>query len=391
MFTFTLFHSLKGIVDSMQLDSGTRIAKLETDKYILSVDVVGDVRVLWNPNPDKSWEDAGTELYKSPSQFPDELMRLFAEGRADGLKNLEIGNNNWFEATLSEKPTGTIVLEDVWDMEDETPGDILNSMCDVIAEYEKEFVSEPVKVFRVTGIHYETDGNDVALPSALTVACASEDDVADAVSDRTGWLVKSIDGIEEVGVNPYDRLLQLFRAAPYTIESAVGTPVSLHEKNDVVFMDIAVDPEGYPSLVYAFPEDPDVTEQTNLGNVSDEDLEKILKAVDETVVKRLFLFYGSLSVIQILEDDGIESRVNKMMSQWDAFEAAKKLIAEHFEREGEEPWEYDLDLELETYRGKDVKSVDLDIEHTLDNFEATHHFEDEDGSGNAQGYTSFTL
>ena len=108
-------------------------------------------------------------------------------------------------------------------------------------------------------------------------------------------------------------------------------------------------------------------------------------------MKRLFLFYGSLSVIQILEDDGIESRVNKMMSQWDAFEAAKKLIAEHFEREGEEPWEYDLELELETYRGKDVKSVDLDIEHTLDNFEATHHFEDEDGSGNAQGYTSFTL
>lgn len=116
-----------------------------------------------------------------------------------------------------------------------------------------------------------------------------------------------------------------------------------------------------------------------------------MKSIDGTVVKRLFLFYGSLSVIQILEDDGIESRVNKMMSQCDAFEAAKRLIAEHFEREGQEPWEYDLDLELETYRGKDMKSVDLDIEHTLDNFEATHHFEDEDGSGNAQGYTSFTI
>ncbi len=391
MFTFNLFYPLTGVRDSMQIDSGTRIAKLETDKYVLSVDVVGDVRVLWNPDPDKSWEDAGTELYKSPSQFPDKLMRLFAEGRTGGLKNLEIGNNNWFEATLSEKSTGKIVLEDVWDIRDETPGDILNSMCDVIAEYEKEFVSEPVKVFRVTGIHYETDGNDVALPSALTVACASEEKVADAVSDRTGWLVKSIDGIEEVGVNPYDRLLQLFRRAPYTIESAVGTPASLHGKNDVVFMDIAVDPEGHLSLVYAFPENLNVTEQTDLGNVSDEDLEKILKAIDETVVKRLFLFYGSLSVLQILEDDGIKSRVNKMMSQWDAFDAAKRLIAEHFEREGEEPWEYDLDLELETFRGKDEKSVELDIENALDNFEDSHHFEDEDGSGNAQGYTSFTL
>lgn len=118
---------------------------------------------------------------------------------------------------------------------------------------------------------------------------------------------------------------------------------------------------------------------------------KTIKAVDETVVKRLFLFYGSLSVIQILEDNGIESRVNKMMSQSDAFGAAKRLIAEHFEKEGCDPWEYDLDLKVETYRGKDGKSVDLDIEHTLDNFEATHHFEDEDGSGNAQGFTSFTL
>lgn len=117
----------------------------------------------------------------------------------------------------------------------------------------------------------------------------------------------------------------------------------------------------------------------------------LVKSIDETDVKRLFLFYGSLSVIQILEDNGIENRVNKMMSQCDAFEAAKRLIAEHFEKEGCDPWEYNLDLELETYRGKDVKSVDLDIEHTLDNFEATHHFEDEDGSGNAQGYTSFTL
>ena len=141
MFTFNLFYPLTGVRDSMQIDSGTRIAKLETDRYILSIDVVGDVRVLWNPDPDKSWKDKGTELYKSPCQFPDELMRLFAEGRADGLKNLEIGNNNWFEATLSEKSTGTIVFEDVWDIEDETPGDILNSMCDVIAEYEKEFVS----------------------------------------------------------------------------------------------------------------------------------------------------------------------------------------------------------------------------------------------------------
>ena len=142
MLTFTLFYSLTGIVDSMQIDSGTRIAKLETDKYILSLDVVGDVRVFWNPDPNKSWRSHDTEEYRKPSDFPDELMQLFAEHRAYGLENLSIDNNNWFEATISKKTTGEIVYEDVWDVENETSGSILDSMCDVIDEYEKEFEEE---------------------------------------------------------------------------------------------------------------------------------------------------------------------------------------------------------------------------------------------------------
>lgn len=142
MLTFTLFYSLKGIVDSMQIDSGTRIAKLETDKYILSLDVVGDVRVFWNPDPNKSWRDHDSEEYRRPSDFPDELMQLFAEHRAYGLENLSIDNNNWFEATISKKSTGEIVYEDVWDVENETSGSILDSMYDVINEYEKEFGEE---------------------------------------------------------------------------------------------------------------------------------------------------------------------------------------------------------------------------------------------------------
>lgn len=201
MLTFTLFHSLKGIADSMQIDSGTRIATLETDKYTISLDVVGDVRVLWNPDPDKSWKDDGSELYKSPCQFPDGLMRLFAEGKAEGLKNLGIGNNNWFELTITGKVSGKIVYEDVWDIDEDTPGDILDSMCNVLADFEKTSHPESVKTFRASGIRYDTDGNDIVLPSAMTVTCASEEEVADAISDATGWLVESIDEIIEIQQN----------------------------------------------------------------------------------------------------------------------------------------------------------------------------------------------
>ena len=58
-----------------------------------------------------------------------------------------------------------------------------------------------MKTYRATDIVYDTDGSDVDLPSEMEVEL--EDDVdpslelADAVSDRTGWLVESL-SFEEV-------------------------------------------------------------------------------------------------------------------------------------------------------------------------------------------------
>ena len=52
--------------------------------------------------------------------------------------------------------------------------------------------------FIAIGIQYETDGYDVKLPSTLTVECADESEVADAISDMTGWLVESIGDITEL-------------------------------------------------------------------------------------------------------------------------------------------------------------------------------------------------
>ena len=60
-----------------------------------------------------------------------------------------------------------------------------------------------MKKFWVVGIEYDTDGEIVDLPENLEVECddevgAFDDEVIDAVSDMTGWLVKSVRDIIEL-------------------------------------------------------------------------------------------------------------------------------------------------------------------------------------------------
>ena len=106
--------------------------------------------------------------------------------------------------------------------------------------------------------------------------------------------------------------------------------------------------------------------------------------------KVLYIFHGSLSVLQILENEGIDKKVKRGMGQRDAFRVAQGVIKDHFERTGSS-WEYDLDLDVEVFQGKDTRKLDMDAERSIDNFEATHDFEQFDGDGNAQGFTAFTL
>lgn len=52
----------------------------------------------------------------------------------------------------------------------------------------------------VTGIKYDTDGEDVILPKNLIVECDSEDEAVDKVSDVTGWCVLSVNDIKPINV-----------------------------------------------------------------------------------------------------------------------------------------------------------------------------------------------
>ena len=47
--------------------------------------------------------------------------------------------------------------------------------------------------FSVYNIAYETDGNDVQLPTSMVVECEDAFEIADVISDETGWLVKSFE------------------------------------------------------------------------------------------------------------------------------------------------------------------------------------------------------
>ena len=124
---------LKDINSSMEMDSGQTIATYEKGDYLAELRVVGDVRVLYKD-----------EIYKHASDFPEELLKLFHEGKAYEAEvngELEIGANNWFETFLYKKgKDGQWVWtgwSDVTDDEGSTRKEIRDGLKEYISEYIK--------------------------------------------------------------------------------------------------------------------------------------------------------------------------------------------------------------------------------------------------------------
>ena len=116
------------------------------------------------------------------------------------------------------------------------------------------------------------------------------------------------------------------------------------------------------------------------------------------MTKKTFIFSGSLSVLQILETHGIDKKVTASMSDQEAFETAQSIIRDHFEKEEDGGWDYDLTVEShlmrlvrENPRAEDEQSACMEAEHIIDAFEFNNDFEQYDGSGDAQGFTAFTI
>lgn len=62
--------------------------------------------------------------------------------------------------------------------------------------------------YKVTNIVYSTDGVKVDLPTEMVVECEGEDRIADAISDKTGWLVESF-RIEKQSERIVEMLMQV--------------------------------------------------------------------------------------------------------------------------------------------------------------------------------------
>lgn len=55
-----------------------------------------------------------------------------------------------------------------------------------------------MKKYLVSGIVYDTDGEEIELPNELIVECEDEEQIADTISDMTGWLIESIGSIKKI-------------------------------------------------------------------------------------------------------------------------------------------------------------------------------------------------
>ena len=101
----------------------------------------------------------------------------------------------------------------------------------------------------------------------------------------------------------------------------------------------------------------------------------------------LYVFHGSLSVIQLLEDSEFEKTITEAFEASLGQEQILTMARERLKEKGVD-WQYDLNLEMQDFEGKD--NFEKEIDQYLDNFERWHNFEEEDLSGNAQGFTSFS-
>lgn len=131
---------LSNIKDSMQLDSDQVVAELKTDNFIVTLEVKGLVTVLYNQDPNGDAEDG--QVYNSASEFPPELMDIFAQGKANELPNICVNENNWFEAfvefTNTNESARVLIDTELVDAEGLNVQEVFEMLYDIYKEYWEE-------------------------------------------------------------------------------------------------------------------------------------------------------------------------------------------------------------------------------------------------------------
>lgn len=126
---FEQFKNIEDIVDSLQLDSGTVIARLTLDDgSSATLEVRGEVRVEFDG-----------DIYYEPSDFPQELQDIIAEGKAYDDDRVRVGDNNWFELYY-EKDKDCEPEADCVDVEGLSAAEIYEVMANYVNDIEDKKV-----------------------------------------------------------------------------------------------------------------------------------------------------------------------------------------------------------------------------------------------------------
>lgn len=81
-----LFKKLSDCKDSLLFDSGEQIATYGTKDTYVSLEVYGEVKVIYK-----------NQVYHSACEMPPELLEIFKSGDYGDDSNVEVLDNNWFD------------------------------------------------------------------------------------------------------------------------------------------------------------------------------------------------------------------------------------------------------------------------------------------------------
>lgn len=159
-FNYSLPIAPEEVADSMQFDSGQSLAELRYDGWLASLEVRGEVRVVWNPDPGGTTE--GGTAYRHASDFPEDLMDVFAHPEKhdrESMQNLFVDDNNWFEVFVEKD--GRFVESFVVDLKDYKPETVLETLMFYCRECRKYELEE--RVGRLAERLDKTDGKAIVL------------------------------------------------------------------------------------------------------------------------------------------------------------------------------------------------------------------------------------
>ena len=115
---------LEKIHDSIEIESGTTLASLQVGTHQVTLEVVGEIKIFFNP--DKNGEADEGDCYVHQSEFPQELKDIISgksaiyrkDGDTEGIEHVwplddrvYMDKTNWFEIFRDDESVGTVEVE----------------------------------------------------------------------------------------------------------------------------------------------------------------------------------------------------------------------------------------------------------------------------------------